>query len=326
MRSFFTKFPEYKPNEFFITGESYAGIYVPTLAARIVDDPAFNFKGFAVGNSVTDDDTMANAFPYFAWGRGLFGTELWDDLLDHCCVERNSSNCQFYRNQNAQCRAAVARVANVQWYMGLNPYAVYDECYGGAPDRNGVFWQKGGRAEVMLQDGVNRPFDDEYYQSVRSLSQQMNVTVRIPCSFTDDREIYLNRADVRAALHVPSTVQYWLPCANLAYVKQYAHVRNEYNKVLEKGHRILSYYGDTDMACDHLGGRWFIESLGRQSLDPFKQWFYPDSLGYNQIAGFVSQYQNLTYVSVKGAGHFVPTDSPVASFIMFEKFLTNQPY
>ena len=46
LKDFFTGFPEYATNEFFITGESYAGVYVPTLAARIVDDPEFNFKVF----------------------------------------------------------------------------------------------------------------------------------------------------------------------------------------------------------------------------------------------------------------------------------------
>jgi carboxypeptidase C (cathepsin A) len=38
------KFPEYAGREFYITGESYAGIYVPTLASLVVDDPDFNFK------------------------------------------------------------------------------------------------------------------------------------------------------------------------------------------------------------------------------------------------------------------------------------------
>lgn len=44
LRYFIMHFPEYAQNEFFITGESYGGIYVPTLAARIVDDSDFNFK------------------------------------------------------------------------------------------------------------------------------------------------------------------------------------------------------------------------------------------------------------------------------------------
>jgi hypothetical protein len=28
-----------------------------------------------------------------------------------------------------------------------------------------------------------------------------------------------------------------------------------------QGHHILAYYGDLDMACDHLSGMWFTESL-----------------------------------------------------------------
>jgi cathepsin A (carboxypeptidase C) len=325
MRSFLVKFPEYRANEFFVTGESYAGIYVPTLAARIVDDPDFNFKGFAVGNAVTDDEVMTNAYTYFAWARGLFGTDLWDSLLTQCCEDANPSLCQFYRSNSAQCRVLVARVSNVQWRLGLNPYDVYAECYGGAPDARGVYWETAAAAEVMLADGSTLYADEQYSQFVRALSAAKNVTVRIPCSYTDDRETYLNRADVRAALHVEPE-QYWLPCSNIAYVKQYVNVRAEYNKILDRGHRILVFFGDLDMACDHLGGMWFVESLDKQVVEPFKQWFYPDSLGFNQIAGFVSQYDRLTFVSVKGAGHFVPTDSPVAAFQMFERFLTNKPY
>ena len=53
--SFFAAYPEFAKNEFFITGESYAGIYVPTLANRIVDGnaagkPHINLKGIAVGD------------------------------------------------------------------------------------------------------------------------------------------------------------------------------------------------------------------------------------------------------------------------------------
>ena len=44
LKYFIMKFPEFSKNEFFITGESYGGIYVPTLSARIVDDKDFNFK------------------------------------------------------------------------------------------------------------------------------------------------------------------------------------------------------------------------------------------------------------------------------------------
>ena len=42
--SFFEKFPHYKGKEFYVAGESYAGIYIPTLLMWIKDDPRFNIK------------------------------------------------------------------------------------------------------------------------------------------------------------------------------------------------------------------------------------------------------------------------------------------
>lgn len=56
---FFSLFPELKGNPFYITGESYAGIYVPTLAEAIVEGEASGsytgaqLKGIAVGNGCT---------------------------------------------------------------------------------------------------------------------------------------------------------------------------------------------------------------------------------------------------------------------------------
>ena len=59
----YEKFPEFKSNDLYISGESYAGVYVPYLAHYIVkyneeeagdDDFKPNLKGFAVGNGVTN--------------------------------------------------------------------------------------------------------------------------------------------------------------------------------------------------------------------------------------------------------------------------------
>ena len=60
----FKKFPEYQDNEFYLSGESYAGIYVPYLLNQInsfnkqhVSDPDVfkpNLKGMIVGNGVTN--------------------------------------------------------------------------------------------------------------------------------------------------------------------------------------------------------------------------------------------------------------------------------
>ena len=47
---FRNKFPEFAQNDFFITGESYAGVYIPTLAKEILEfAPQINLVGLAVG-------------------------------------------------------------------------------------------------------------------------------------------------------------------------------------------------------------------------------------------------------------------------------------
>jgi serine carboxypeptidase-like clade 2 len=66
MRMFFLKFPNLKKNDFYITGESYAGIYIPTLAKAIIDFneeadvDRINLKGIAIGNGCTHPTECGN--------------------------------------------------------------------------------------------------------------------------------------------------------------------------------------------------------------------------------------------------------------------------
>ena len=63
LRTWYDKFPSYKSHELYITGESYAGVYVPYLAYQIDQfnnnettkvEEKINLKGIMVGNGVTD--------------------------------------------------------------------------------------------------------------------------------------------------------------------------------------------------------------------------------------------------------------------------------
>ena len=56
LQDFFKKFDIYKDNEFFITGESYGGVYVPTLSALVVDDKSMNFQVSSVNKFFTGID------------------------------------------------------------------------------------------------------------------------------------------------------------------------------------------------------------------------------------------------------------------------------
>ena len=92
----FEKFPEFKNNELYISGESYAGVYVPYLAYFINkhneenadDDATFkpNLQGFAVGNGVTNwkYDTTA-AFVDMAYWHSLMDEEMHEKFVALDC-------------------------------------------------------------------------------------------------------------------------------------------------------------------------------------------------------------------------------------------------
>jgi serine carboxypeptidase-like clade 2 len=85
------KFPERKKNDLYISGESYAGIYVPYLVNQLdafntkwAGNPNVfkpNLKGFMVGNGVTNwqFDTM-NAYIEMAYWHGIYSDSMWDDI------------------------------------------------------------------------------------------------------------------------------------------------------------------------------------------------------------------------------------------------------
>ncbi|GFP84750.1 serine carboxypeptidase 1 [Phtheirospermum japonicum] len=66
----FELYPELISNPFYISVESYAGVYVPTLA----------HEGYMVGNGVIDDVFDINALVPFAHGMGLISDELFECL------------------------------------------------------------------------------------------------------------------------------------------------------------------------------------------------------------------------------------------------------
>ena len=80
LKQFFTLFSEYKNNPFFLTGESYAGKYVPALGYRIHQDLSnsrkyFNFTGLAIGNAFVDPINQIDYADYLHIGSLLDAKE-----------------------------------------------------------------------------------------------------------------------------------------------------------------------------------------------------------------------------------------------------------
>jgi carboxypeptidase C (cathepsin A) len=103
LASWFKKFPEYAQHDLYLSGESYAGIYVPYLMWQIdnwnnnATTPAedkINLKGMMVGNGVTNwtYDTMPATLSMGYW-HALYNDDLYDkmqkDKCDYSLIEFN---------------------------------------------------------------------------------------------------------------------------------------------------------------------------------------------------------------------------------------------
>lgn len=62
LEQFFELFPEFKDNKFFLTGESYAGKYIPSIGNAIHQGPTTikNLEGIAIGNGLIDPINQLN--------------------------------------------------------------------------------------------------------------------------------------------------------------------------------------------------------------------------------------------------------------------------
>lgn len=138
--AWFDRFPEYKPKDLFISGESYSGIYVPNLL-KVVDtynknltntSEKINVKGMMVGNGVTNwtYDTMPATIDMAYW-HSIMSEEIHDKMTEEQC---DWSGIAFGNNPSDSCMNYFDEFQTAIQY--INIYNIYGKCYGGAPSED----------------------------------------------------------------------------------------------------------------------------------------------------------------------------------------------
>ncbi|KAF2354231.1 Peptidase S10 serine carboxypeptidase [Trinorchestia longiramus] len=342
LQQFFQRFPSYRSSPFFVTGESYGGIYVPTLSVLIVrnnDTYPINFQGFAVGNGLSSYDMNDNSLVFFANYHGLVSQDLWDSVVADCCGGvASQSTCNFASDHSVQCGIEVNNIYNAVYNGGLNPYSLYGDCQtaGSAADasltpiaasKRNMF-----RKNPFVSLNVHKTSHElkafqcatKAHNLILELSRSREVKSDPPCLDYTTETIYLNSAEVRAALHIPDTVREWTICSDLVsllYTRVYDDLREQYVELAAAGVRGLVFNGDWDMACNFIGDQWFVDSLGFPLVEDHREWYSGD-----QVGGFVKRYQFLDFMTVRGSGHMVPEDKPAVALKMIRAFVFNQEY
>jgi len=102
--NWFHSYSDFKKVSFWITGESYAGMYIPFLSSLILNNintNGINLKGIMVGNGVliTDDAFNNNALLSYLGNHNLFSPQLLQVLKGVCPNDPDSISCQYALQQ-----------------------------------------------------------------------------------------------------------------------------------------------------------------------------------------------------------------------------------
>ena len=123
--------PEYKGREFYITGESYAGHYIPSISYYLVfnqTDVELNFKGSAIGNGWVDPYDQYPQYAEFAYDNHLINTTdyLMLTAAFGVCQSLIDSKSYFYAME--LCQLSVEYVLGYPWAPAFNVYDIRIPC------------------------------------------------------------------------------------------------------------------------------------------------------------------------------------------------------
>lgn len=280
---FFKIFNEYQNNSFYVTGESYAGKYVPALAYTIhinnpVADHKINLKGVAIGNGLCDPLDMMVYSSY------LYEIGLVDDNGKKAIEAKEKQAADFI----------------LEWKWD-KAYEVFDEIINGDLNKTTIFH--------TLTNFTNY---FNFLVPVADNSSDM-LMQKLFNDTTFRKAVHLGNA----SFHSDDTVEKFLKNDVMSSVKVWIEIL--VNSTSPK-YDVLFYNGQLDIIVAYPLTVNFLKTLEWSGKAAYKT--APRNIWYHQndIAGFVKKVDNFYEVLVRNAGHMVPSDQPEWAFDLITKF------
>jgi len=299
LQQFFQLFPSLRGNDFYVTGESYAGKWVPSCAYTIHSqnqnlstEARINLKGISIGDGAMDPSKQFQGFGDLLWNLGM----------------ADESERTTFRTYEA---------------------AIQERLQAG--DKVGAF-----KAFDEMLNGDFFPYPTFYANVTGMSTNYFNFALSPDATpLGGDFVSWLNTPAVRAQIHVGdrsyapsnSTVEaYLLPDWMRDVVAMLVPLMENY--------KVLVYSGQNDVILGPTLTENFLYSLEWQSQDAYKVakkniWRrsekgpgsqLPDVAGYAREVGLFSQ------VVVRGAGHMVPGDQPERALDIMERFISGRGF
>ncbi|KAI8515364.1 hypothetical protein Bbelb_061770 [Branchiostoma belcheri] len=283
---FFQIYPGYQKNDFYATGESYAGKYVPALSYKIhMENPTaklkINFKGMAIGDGLCDPLTVTICeVPEFLYHIGL-ADELqrlrigaFVDVLGAQIVEEDFLGA--FKTYDSMLIGNMSYFFNITGSHDYNNYVRTEE-----PALRGYY-----------VDYLARP-------EVRRAIHVGNLT------FHDGSEVEEHLLE-----DFLQSVKPWV-----------AAILENYKVLMYNGQ--LDIVVAPPLTENFL---WSLPWSGLQQYQKTDRTVWKVNPSDTEVAGFVRQVGNFYQVIVKGGGHLLPSDQPERAFDMIDRFVSGRGF
>lgn len=277
MQQFFTLFADLRSHEFYITGESYAGKYVPALghailrhsrSASAADVPKINLVGLAIGNGLSDPVHQLKYGDYL-YQLGLIDQNGHDEFVrleskGIACIHQGDFDCAFN---------------------------VFD-------------------ALINMDESLN----GSVFKNLTGFNSYFNY-INPNGAGADDELMgrFLQSSATRRAIHVGNNTFHDLEGENRVEEHLKADVMDsvaEWVSELLSHYKVLIYNGQLDVIVAYPLTENYLKHLKFNGSDAYKTAKRMIWRVGSDVAGYVKHAGNLTEVMVRNAGHMVPGDQP----------------
>jgi len=288
LKGFLEQNPEYAGRDFYITGESYAGHYVPAIAHYLLkEDTGVNLKlkAIGIGNGLTDPYEQYPQYAKFSYENGLIDKKK-DEFLNF-----GFKLCQglIYASNN---------------YTELLEMPSMEVC------------------QLLADSVLGNPVSPKFnVYDIRIPCEHPTL-----CYDFSQADTFLNAKNVTDTLGV--TGRKWESCNMLVHtfllgdwmtnlMPDVVSILDDYDV------QVLVYSGDKDWICNWRGGEAWTLATKWESQEDFGKTDYADWMVNGKAAGQMRQFGDLHFLRVYDAGHMVPMDQPENALAMLTMLLEN---
>ncbi|KAJ6027783.1 hypothetical protein N7499_001241 [Penicillium canescens] len=315
-------FPDKLSSDVHLSGESYAGKYIPYLGAEILtqnerypQETQVNLKSCLVGNGF-----MSPKDTFYGY---------WETL---CTTNPGVSTPVFNKTRCDIMATNMPRCMDVADTCIHNPDT--DIC---------------NTASSVCMDGVTSWYENESGEGGRNRFDITGSCVVDNFCYKETEQIeqYLNSPAVWAALSPPDEVKeykiesdavmkaFWTTPEGMTYSSDAVLL------LLSRGVHFLAYQGNLDLACNTAGSHRWANSLSWKgqvefSAKSLQPWISKVD-GRDEVVGTTKEVRvqfdghtkvasRFALVTVDGAGHLLPQDRPDVAFDILTRWITGAPF